>query len=554
MPTFREQVANLIGGDARTREIERFQAEAREAVQALVETRRYVMSPESMLRSLGEMDNRLIDLLLAQRGNLRLIPTADRAQMWGENDRLAAVADSRWMYHFDVMVWRAVQMWTDFGFGQHVGVTPADEALTETWEEFWTARRNRPVIGQRKVHTLSSTLLVDGEFFLVFYVSTLDGTCTIRRLSTDRIAEIKTDRDDPDVKLYYVQHTANGQVWYPDWQATEAQLETIPLPDGARRADEMRDNTHVVAMHVALEEENGRGWPQLWRALDWARAYKDFLQNRASVAAAVAMYVDKLKVKGNQRAVDNVIDRLQSHFARAADAGLDRNPTPPAGSAWVENEALSRERMPLTTGAGDAQTDGMTIAAQFASGAGIPLHYLNRSDAMQNRAVAKESSRPWYEQIQRYQAFWVDVLADVVEVVGRMAAEYGKHKGDDFSAEIVLDSPFDNDIGEIVSALDAVSSATSAGVLPAEIGERATVELARELLSALGVRNVDGVLYPEDEAVPDDEPPADGAPQYTGGDAMDAAIENLRAGKINTVQFLAFALAEVASRNGHHAH
>jgi len=552
MPTFREQIANLIGGDARQREIGRFQAEAREAVQALVETRRYVMSPESMLRSLGEMDNRLIDLLLSQRGQMRLIPTADRMQQWSENDRLAAVADSRWMYHYDVMVWRAVQMWTDFGFGQNVIVEPADEALAKVWEEFWKARRNRSVIGQRKIHTLSNALLTDGEYFLIFYVSTLDGTCTIRRLSTDRILEIKTDHDDPDVKLFYVQNTATGQVWYPDWQASAEQLDAYlaanPLPDGAKRADEIRENTHVVAMHVALDDDGGRGWPQLRRALDWARAYKDFLQNRASVAAAVAMYVDRLKVKGGQRAVDNVIDRLQSHFARSTEAGIDRNPTPPAGSTWVENEAIARERMPLTTGAGDAQVDGMTIAGQFASGAGIPLHYLNRSDAMQNRAIAQESGRPWYEQIQRYQSFWVDVLSDIVEVVGRMAVTYGNNKTiTDYAVEVTLDSPSDNDIAEIVSALAAIADAASSGVLDAEVGNRAVEELTRLALSALGVRDADSLLHPDGET-----DPGDGMDDDT--DAMDAAIENLRVGKTTPERFIEFVKAELTSRNDHHAH
>lgn len=557
--TFRERVANIIGGDLRQNEVKKIE----QFGELLRRARDYAYSPETVIQQLSEVDSQLLDLLMRQRGLVPLLGERGAGMAWTETDRRAAVSDSRYMYHYDVMTARAINLWTNFGFGQHVRVVPKDEQLQEAWSEFFNARRNRPILGQRKIHQLSNILLRDGEYFLVYYVSTLDGEITLRRLSTDQIAEIIHEAGDPDIPLYYVQNApvtvggrTYGAVYYADWQATPEQLEKVTIPEGAIRADDLRENTRVVVQQVALDGEGGRGWPQMYRALDWARAYRNFLQDRASVAAAVAMYVDKLKVQGNQRAVDAVISSLQSTLTQANSLGaLDRNPPPAAGSNWVENGSITRERMPLTTGAGDAQTDGMTIAAQFASGSDVPLHFLNRPDAMQNRAVARESGLPWYETIQRYQAFWVDVFADMVEIVGRMANEYGQASIDDFAAVITLDSPFEADVTETVALISAVSQAVGVGSLNGSVGQRVNERLLNLALTALGARDAETLTTPTPAATP--TPASDaGLPE-----AALKAVKNFYAGRITDQQlseYLKLEHAEIAERakvgangNGH---
>jgi hypothetical protein len=489
MLNFRRRLASAIFRD------ERQQLAA--AIDALAETRHYIRSPQALADQLSEMDAQVIDLILQQSGFTRAGGQGGFApleQMFTEQQRQSAVADARWMYHHDVLTSAAVDMWTDFGFGQHVTVTPNDPKLAEIFDEFWTAPRNRSILGDADIHANSQRVLADGEIFAAIWASTLDGQCTVRRLETDRISDVICDPADPDVPLWYVQNTDNGQIYYADWRATPDDLGAVKLPTGAKDASELRTATRVVIVPIQRNRIGRRGWPQIRQALIWARAYRDFIGDRATVAKKAAMHVEKLTVKNSgQRQVDEIVSRLQSSLAVTGAAG-DRHATTAAGQTWVQNESADLQWMNRDTGAGAAQIDGLTIASQFAAGARVPLHWLGRSDAMQNRAVAKESSLPWYEQVQRYQTFWSAAFADLVEVVGRMANEYGQAGIDDFTCEVGMDSPFNNDVSEISQVMSAIGGAVTGNTLDPAMASRANTELVRLALQSLGLRDAATVV------------------------------------------------------------
>lgn len=473
----------------------------REAADIARGLRLHAMTPEALQDALAEVDPRLVDLIYRQQGWSRV--GASEAELFTEEERLAKVNESRWMYRYDPQTWRSVNLWTDFGFGQQVKITPKDEALAEVFKAFLEAPANGYILNPRKMaDVLSNKLITGGEHFLVFFASTVDGACTLRRLTTSQIRTIVYDKDDSDVPLWYLRDTADGTIAYPDWRATPEQLENTPPPDKAKPIADVLSGqeraTVAVILHVAVDEENGRGWPLIARALAWFRAYKEFLENRASVAAAIATYVDKVKVQGGSRAADAMVTRLESALTRLS-AGGETNPPPAAGGTWVENAMVDRQRLSLGTGAGDAQTDGMTIASQGATGAGVPIHFLNRPDTMQNKSVARESGLPWYEQIQRYQTLWVSVFQDMVNIVARFATEYGGKSFADTTADVTLDSPFDADITELVSALGAVGSAAQAGTLLDGPAERVTSKLTMLLLTAFGIRGADEIVAVTDD-------------------------------------------------------
>ena len=492
MPTLRQRFANLLLGDERR--------QLANAVQSLAEARHYQLSPQMALERLGEVDNQLIDLLLSQQGYNRI----GGAGGWGglealfsETNRRAAIIDSRWMYHMDVQTSATVDMWTDFGFGQHVTITPADETLAEVFDECFTAPRNRPVFGDAKIHENSNTVVVDGEFFYLGWVSTLDGKITWRRVKTEEISDIICNPDDPDVPLWYVKNTLDGGIiYYADWRATEAELSKIDIPIGARSADDLRTKTRVVVVPAQRNIIGKHGWPQLRQTAAWARAYKDFIGDRATIAKKAALRVEKITAKNaGQRTIDSIVSRMQSDLVNQG-MGLDRNQNTTAAQTWVQNENVDLQWMNRDTGAQAAQIDGLGILGQFAAGARVPLGWLGRPDAWQNRAVAKEASLPWYEQIQRYQTFWSSVFSDIVEVTGRMANQYGRKNIDDFSCEVGLDSPFQNDISEIAEIMSALTGAVSGGALDAGAAGRANLEFTRLALLSLGLRDVETVLEP----------------------------------------------------------
>lgn len=93
-----------------------------------------VMDEQALIAAMGEADNYLIDYVMKQR-NFQLLTQVETE--YTEDDRQRAVDEARHMYMRDVQSARAVNLWTDFGFGQSVEVVPHDERLAEVWGEFW---------------------------------------------------------------------------------------------------------------------------------------------------------------------------------------------------------------------------------------------------------------------------------------------------------------------------------------------------------------------------------------------------------------------------------
>jgi hypothetical protein len=449
----------------------------------------YQLSEEQLVQQLMETDNYLIDYVMRQR-NYQLLSSA--VTEFTEEDRLRTVDEARHMYHHDANTYRAVNMWTDFGFGQSVEVVPRDEALAEVWNEFWTARRNAPILKQRHIHQLSNAVVNDGELFLVFFGSSVDGKTTIRRLDTKSIIRIVCEKDDPDVPVYYVRQTTGmKEVWYPDWRATKEQQARIKLPQNAELADaavptvtvdgKQAKVTSVRVLHVAYDMESGRGWPVLARSYAWSRTLRNFLGDRAAVSRRAAMFVDEVIHKGGSRAQA----AMEAKFASALNAttwGTDTNPPPAAGSTLIHDQAVDVKRRPLDTGAGDAEADGQMLAGQVSVGHGIPLHWMGWPQALANRATAREMARPWNEQLERYQLMWSDVFSDMVEIVGSNAKDFKSYE-----ADVSLQSPLDVEVEEITAGMAALTGAVGVGAIDASLAVTANNKLAEQLLLTLGV-------------------------------------------------------------------
>lgn len=460
-----------------------------------------VLSQETLLANIGELDSQLLDLIIRQRGYDPLIGSGMVGSYYEftESDRLRAVMDSRGMYHSDVQNKRAVKSWTDFGFGQTISVLPADPAAEKVWDEFINAQRNAPILKQRKLQKLSNTILVDGEIFFVFYISAVDGSTTIRRFKTEEIKQIIYADDDNDIPLYYVRDEDGGQVYYRDWNAPQDEIDNYQIPDGVRLASEKggvaefvngddtpdeKPVTDVMILHAAFEEENGRGWPVFNTSFPWSRSYQGFLRDRATVAKAVAAMVDEIIHKGGSRVQSQLIDQIASTLTSTMP--FDSNSPPVAGSTGVHNDALEIRRRPLTTGAGDAQMDGITLLGQVSAGDYLPSHWRGRPDAMQNRATAREVERPWLEAMQRYQTFWADIFTDILRIVlNATGKEYA-----DYTAEVYMQSPFVMYPDEAADAITSISGAAEKGTLSYEIATVSIEIIVALVLTTYGINNV----------------------------------------------------------------
>ena len=475
----------------------------RRQLELLLESQFYVRhDPKALMTQLEEIDSRLLDMILEQRGWQRIGGVFGAGLELSDSDRLSAVGTARYMTYYDTQSKAAVQTWTDFGFGQSVEVTPRDPGAQMIWNEFWNARRNQPVLGERVLHEQSNEAVLSGEVFYSLWTSQAGGMSlpktTIRAIRTEEIAQIISVPDDPMLNVWHIQSVEGvrvdgktyTQVAYRDWQATDAQVEEVgALPSGAIDAAQLRPNTGCVMLYASrnrylVDGKTYRGFPEFKQAYEWFMAYRNALGDMMAKNRAVAMFVDKLKVSGGQSAVSTIAARLASATATTADSlSIDSlsAPTP----TWIENQAMDRSRMPLGTAAGDDQAATMIVLGQGSAGTQVPLGWMGRPDSWQNQSVAEMTVLPWNETMRRYQSWWASVFRDMARIV---ITQSGLEL-EQTDVDVTLDTLITVNTAEVLSIISSLSDMVAKGTMSTSEAADIVKPLIALALSKFGVSN-----------------------------------------------------------------
>jgi len=487
-------------------------------MQDAAETMAIETSAPRLRQKLAELDPRLLDLIMDQAGYEIVTGFSDIAA----GSRMRAVTACRFANHSDLQVGNAAQTWTDWGFGRQVDVRAVDEQADKVWQECWTAAHNRAIFGQRFIHDLSKQILTDGELFFIGYTSRQDGTTTWRTLKTEQVTAIIHPENDDKINVWYVATLDDKQVAIPDaftLFALRDRFEGVALPQNVTNINATEGalaNGGTFAVIVPAQRnrgDDGRGWPEFHKALSWSNVYSQMLREYSAVFSAVAMFVDKIKVKGGQRTVDNVIAALQSSLV--SGGWNETNPRPVAGASALENESFDRTRMPLGSAAGDAQTGTGILALQLATGLGVKASDVGRVDMFQNKATADIAAESPQQRWQRYQLLWGDIFGDVVETTLRLYEEFTKTTFANYAAEVSSTLPLDLDTAEIAAAMKAVGESATAMTLDYSLANRATKALVELLLLDLGVTDVEAILEPPSAKESSDVMPSSLAESHT---------------------------------------
>lgn len=459
-----------------------------------------LMPPEKVIQQLKE-SGQLVDLIMRTRGRAFGV-----SHQLSEMDRDAAISYATYMFQTNVNIERAVRMWTDFGLGQRVDIRSADETADTVLDEFWNAIRNSSIIGQRHLHERSEDALNEGELALIFWYSTVDGQATVRRMSTKGLKVIWDDPVDKTVPIMYVRDLGDRQIAYRDWRTETDQFEdALDKLNGPVSADRFVPTIIVdgedipVTQHVVLWASRnrnsilGRGMPQFNNGLEWARVLQDFMGDRAAVARKAAMYTEKVRIDGGSRELDKFKNRAEGGGAQDYAQSI----VSPAASDWLENTGVVREWMNRNTGATSARYDGRMLAGQLSVSTGIGLHWMGFPDALANRSTAEEILRPFWQQIERYQVWWISVLEDVGRIVLKLKDEYSAIAvNSDVKISVTLETPLSVEVQLIVSLLKETREQISSGIVPADIGRDVVRELTLMALDKVGLRDPQGVYRP----------------------------------------------------------
>jgi len=261
------------------------------------------------------------------------------------------------------------------------------------------------------------------------------------------------------------------------------------------------------------------GVPEVYSALDWARAYKEFLEDWATIVRAYSRFAFKVTTPGGRKGIAAAKSRLTTTLTSGS---TETNPPPIAGSTFVAGAGVDLSPI-RTAGATTSADDGRRMLLMVAAAAGMP-ETLFGDASVGSLATARSLDRPTELKFVDRQSLWKDVLGGILDyVVDRAAlAPKGSLKGhqepnpEGDGTVVILDidpetgEPIDRHIDiDFPSILEhdkeaevraIISAATLDGKAPA--GTMDMKLISRLLLTALGQDDIDDLLdkiFPEGE-------------------------------------------------------
>lgn len=377
-----------------------------------------------------------------------------------------------------------------------------------------------------------SGLGTDGEFFVGLFTRPTTGWVQARVMTADDIIDTITNPEDRSEPWFY--RRAWIQISYDrEGRRTDTPMEAIH-PDinyqpGVRR--NYVGNTPISwdcpVLHVRVNELLGwqRGVPDVYAAIDWAKAYKIFLEDWAKLMRSLSRYAWKVTAQGSASAA--VKTAVATAPAKSPVTGQSQS----AGATAVISPEAGLEAISKSGAQIDADS-GRPLAAMVAAAIGVPITMLLTDPGVTGaRATAETLDGPTEKGMSQRRELWAGVYRRILRYVitesvrAPRGALQGTITADPISGRevVTLFGETDPTIDITWPALEdidpavfvkAIVDASSTGTVPPE-------QIARLLLMALGVRDVDAIMA---QLVDDDgnflwpEPPPVGA----GHQAVDA--------------------------------
>jgi lipocalin len=472
-------------------------------------TQRPAFNEAQALDTIDLLQERLAELEFALEDEGWVRMTLEGEVEFSRDGLRKIIAIARLMFLKNPLIGRAVRVKTQYVWGQGVEVQVADEAINELIQEWMDDEHHQKVWFGAQARTAKwHTLHHDGNLFFVLFPNSITGNVKVRTIDVDEITEIVCNPEDrTDVWFYRRVWTATSfdidrgtevseshEAWYPDRLHRPAfQRPTI----GGKP---VRWESPIFHVKVGGLDQQRFGLPTFYAAIDWAKAYKSFLEDWATIVRSLSRFAWKMTAKKGK--VNSSADRLAT-TVRPATGGQETNPAPVAGSAFVHAEGTDLTPINKSGATVDAD-DAKALRLMVASGTDLPDTLLSGDPDQGTLATAKTLDRPTELTALSEQelAAYIDrtlinyqIDQWIIAPNGPIAGTVTRQPG---TGRVKVELPDETDRTVTVSfppilevdpkaMLEAITMAAGTELVPDEV-------VLRLMLVALGVNDVDEII------------------------------------------------------------
>lgn len=422
---------------------------------------------------------------------------------------------SQMMYMVNPLIKRAVNVRTYYTWGQGVETEAKDDKIQEEVVE----PMNEDEGNQAEYFSHHSRLLthvdqqVEGNLFFRLPTDML-GNVSVRSIPTEEIRDIHAKPGDRQQIWFYRRvwteqefDLASGGVTakhydklYPDYR-----YDPVNKPSSIGDMEVMWDEP-IIHQRTGGLKGMQFGVPETYAALDWARAYKRFLEDWHTIVKSLSEFAWKRTTTGEKMAAEKAkFESKNQGTVEAVEPAANVDPLRNRSIGGVALTTAGDDLAPIpksgaTVNSDDARPSRLMVAAAM----DLPDTILSGDVDIGNFATSKTLDRPtelsmvneqlmWKQFDQKIYQYAIKAKVRRGQLSGSRTVENGmikvEYSGD---SDITIKFPpvLEHDVVESVKAI--VSAATLEGRSSAATIPRTA--LSRELMNALSLEDIDELL------------------------------------------------------------
>jgi len=400
------------------------------------------------------------------------------------------------------LIKRGVEICALYVLGRGVEIRSDDPATDDTIQAY--LEDNKAELGHIGLAEKVRALETDGSLYFGLATDP-KGDVDVEMVDALEVMDVITDPDDTAKPWYFHRQwnrdefdpsTGNRsyspkKCWYPALELFEE-----PPPTRATSIGGIPVNWDMPIQRVKVGCPAKWRWgiPPMYASIDWARAYKDFLEDWATVQRTLSRFALMIETKGGPGAIAAYNALLNTTFGDSNGTQIEKNPPPVVGSAHISgpgNQISAFKSANVQTSPEQARR----ILLMFCAATGLPETFLGDASTG-SLATAVSLDRPTELKFTERQRLISDFLKRQFNYVlqvskttpgGRMreAAKNGVTKPGKVS--IKFPNVVEHDIQPMIQAITEIASMGGRTGIAAGLVDRRTI--CDLLLAEIGFEN-----------------------------------------------------------------
>lgn len=420
---------------------------------------------------------------------------------WTRQLAMASTEFSRWGIQQLILIGRLYSMKNPlikrgvfvsafYVFGRGVEITSDDDDVTGAIKRFFASPGNQKELGHAGLVEKHKSLQVDGNIFFVFFSNKGTGEVQVRTIDPIEIWDVITDPDDSGTPWFYrrnwspVKFDASASLGYQTAERIDEFYPALGYEPAQRisiiAGKPVNWDSPVYHMKVGAMPKWKFGVPDIYGAIDHARAYRDFLNDWCTITRALARFTWDVEQPGGAQAIGTMSQALSTTLGNGGTT-VETNPPPTVASAFVRSPGTKATPF-RTAGATTEPEQGRRILLMVAAAFGLPETFFGDASTG-SLATAVSLDRPTELKFLEAQEMWREALRNIVgyaisteasgmkgklrEAVGKRTLHFvekslpQKKRQDEVSILVDFPAVLEHDLAQTVTAI--VQAATMGG-------------------------------------------------------------------------------------------